>query len=212
MLEREAVDAEPFVEEEIAEAILEPLGWRAEGRAERPIHVRGGVLADQVGYGKTAITLGLMDCVAKDVDADMEAMEEMPGKIPVRAALAIVPAHLTLQWASEAEKFCPGRFKKVVISTATKINSLTIQQVQEADIVIVASNLFKNRVYLANLEAFAAGESLPPQEGRFFDARLDEVMTSLRGQVDRLQQDGSEAVTKEIHEARRRGTKHSYNC
>jgi len=28
-----------------------------QGRAQQPVHIRGGVLADQVGYRKTAITL-----------------------------------------------------------------------------------------------------------------------------------------------------------
>ena len=47
MLKQEDVNAEPFIEEEISEAVLDPLGWRAEGRAERPVRIRGGVLADQ---------------------------------------------------------------------------------------------------------------------------------------------------------------------
>lgn len=55
-----------FVEEEIAEASLLPLGWRAEGKAERPVLVRGGVLADEVGYGKTAITIGLICSTLND--------------------------------------------------------------------------------------------------------------------------------------------------
>ena len=54
-----------FIEEEISEAILEPLQWRAEGKAQRRVLVRGGVLADAVGYGKTAITVGLIDCTEK---------------------------------------------------------------------------------------------------------------------------------------------------
>ena len=54
MLAQESKSAPPFTEEEISEAILEPLGWRAEGRAQRPqaVHVRSGAaLTDEVGYG-----------------------------------------------------------------------------------------------------------------------------------------------------------------
>jgi hypothetical protein len=40
---------EPYTEEEVAEAILPALRWRAEGRAQKIMAVRGGVLADQVG-------------------------------------------------------------------------------------------------------------------------------------------------------------------
>ena len=51
MLAQESKIAPPFTEEEISEAILEPLGWRTERRAQRPVHVRGGVLAEEVGHG-----------------------------------------------------------------------------------------------------------------------------------------------------------------
>ncbi|KAH9930325.1 uncharacterized protein B0H18DRAFT_1093698 [Fomitopsis serialis] len=131
MLAQESPDAPPFVEEEISEAIMEPLGWRAEGRAQRPVHVRGGVLADE----------------------DFRKMQDMKGKIPVKATLVVVPPHLTRQWGSEVKKFTGKRFKVVELATATNINALTIEEVQEADIVV--------SVYLANLEALAAAGSLP---------------------------------------------------
>ncbi|KAF8845040.1 hypothetical protein BDN67DRAFT_893327 [Paxillus ammoniavirescens] len=205
MIQREAIDAAPFIEEEISEAILEPLGWRAEGRAQRPVKVRGGVLADQVGYGKTAITLGLIDCSYGKLKKEFESKDDIVGKVPVKATLAIVPPHLTRQWAAEAKKFAPKRFKAVVvISTASQINPLTIKQVQEADLVIVASNLFQSNVYLANLEAFAAGGALPSQDGRYFNARLDICLEALRKQVERLKEDGSASVMKTIRDARRR--------
>jgi hypothetical protein len=211
MIQREAIDAAPFIEEEISEAILEPLGWRAEGRAQRPVKVRGGVLADQVGYGKTAITLGLIDCSYGKLKKEFESKDDIVGKVPVRATLAIVPPHLTRQWAAEAKKFAPKRFKAVVvISTASQINSLTIKQVQEADLVIVASNLFQSNVYLANLEAFAAGGALPSQDGRYFNARLDICLEALGKQVERLKEDGSASVMKTIRDARRRGKRITY--
>jgi len=54
MLRQEATDAEPFIEEEVAEATLPALNWRLEARARVPRLVRGGVLADEVGYGEAA--------------------------------------------------------------------------------------------------------------------------------------------------------------
>ncbi|THG95090.1 hypothetical protein EW026_g6497 [Hermanssonia centrifuga] len=203
MLAQEATDATPFVEEEISEAILEPLGWRAEGRAQRPIRVRGGVLADQVGYGKTAITLGLIDCTAKEIRKEFSKIDNMKSKIPVQATLVIVPPHLTRQWASEVKKFTGNRFKVVTLSSASSINALKIEDVQEADIVVVASNLFKSQVYLANLSAFAAGGNLPEnQEGRFFDSRLDATLDALGEQVDLIREDlGVERVAEKIRRA-----------
>ncbi|KAI6149517.1 hypothetical protein BKA82DRAFT_995209 [Pisolithus tinctorius] len=205
MLEREAVDAPPFVEEEISEATLEPLGWRAEGRAQRPVRMRGGVLADQVGYGKTAITLGLIDCAYNDVKEELEHKKDIYGKVPVKATLAIVPPHLTRQWASEAKRFAPKRFKKtVVVSTASQINSLTIEDVQQADLVIVASNLFQSNVYLANLEALAAAGTLPPQDGRYFNARLDICLEGLKEQVELLKTGSPANVMRAVRDARRK--------
>jgi CRISPR/Cas system-associated endonuclease/helicase Cas3 len=64
--ERAAGKTHTFVEEEISEAALPALGWRAEGKAERPVMVRGGVIADQVGYGKTIISLAYVSAQPED--------------------------------------------------------------------------------------------------------------------------------------------------
>lgn len=204
MLTQEAKDAPPFIEEEISEAILEPLGWRAEGRAQRPHHVRGGVLADEVGYGKTAISLGLIDCAAADVKKEFKDYKDMKGHIATKATLIIVPPHLTRQWESEVRKFTKKRFTVVTLHTASNLNSLKIEDVMEADIVIVASNLFKSQVYLDNLEAIAGAGELPIQDGRFFDARLDITLKGLQEQVDRLRDEdqGASAVLEQIKKGR----------
>ncbi|KAF9454298.1 hypothetical protein P691DRAFT_845153 [Macrolepiota fuliginosa MF-IS2] len=205
MLGQESSEVAPFIEEEISEAVLTPLGWRAEGCAQRPVRVRGGVLADQVGYGKTAITLGLIDCTQKGAKKEFAAMGKVPGKIAVKGTLIIVPPHLTRQWNSEVQKFTgKKRFKVVVISTVSNLNSTTIEDIQEADIIIIASNIFKSNVYLENLEALAAAGELPVKEGRHFNAQLERSLESLRGQVDRLQDGGSEAVLTYMKEGRKK--------
>ena len=211
MLEQEKPTAPPFIEEEVSEAMLEPLGWRAEGRAQQPVHIRGGVLADQVGYGKTAITLGLIDCTRKEVSRELEDAAEIPGKIRVKASLVVVPPHLTRQWSTEIKKFVSSKAKIQVITltTANNLNPVSIQQVIDADIIIAASNLFKSAAYLANLEAIAAGGSLPASDGRYFNARLDTALKTLEGQVDRLRNEGSVSVMDAIHAARKRGSSNS---
>ena len=47
MLAQEAT-SDPFWEEEVSEGILPGLNWRAEGRARRPVVIRGGIVADEV--------------------------------------------------------------------------------------------------------------------------------------------------------------------
>jgi hypothetical protein len=208
MLEQEKTNAPPFIEEEVSEAMLEPLGWRAEGCAQQPVHIRGGVLADQVGYGKTAITLGLIDCTRQEVARELGNAAEIPGKIRVKASLVVVPPHLTRQWSTEIKRFVSPKAKMQVVTliSASNLNSLTVQQVIEADIIVVASNLFKSAVYLANLEAIAAGGSLPASDGRYFNARLDTALETLGEQVDRLRNEGSVSVMDSIHAARKRGS------
>ncbi|KAJ3759789.1 hypothetical protein EV360DRAFT_41171 [Lentinula raphanica] len=204
MIRQEALDAEPFVEEEISEAVLEPLGWRAEGLAQRPIHVRGGVLADQVGYGKTAITLGLIDCTWKTIEREFAKQDAIDGKILLKGTLVIVPPHLTRQWDSEVRKFSGKRFKTLVLSTVSNLNSATIDDFQEADIIIVASNIFKSNVYLDNLTSLAAVGPLPSKDGRHFNDHLRTVSAALRSQTNRLREEGSAAVKAEIEEAQKR--------
>ena len=207
MLQQESKTAPSFIEEEISEAILEPLGWRAEGRAQRPHHIRGGVLADEVGYGKTAISLGLIDCAAADVKKDFKHVKNMKGYIATKATLIIVPPHLTRQWESEVRKFTGKKFTVHTLHTASNVNSLKIEDVMEADIVIVASNLFKSQVYQDNLEAFAGAGELPVQDGRFFDARLEITLKGLQEQVERLRDEsqGASAVMEQIKQGRKIG-------
>ena len=54
MLKQEATST-PFLEEEVAEAILPSLEWRVEGRVRRPVLLRGGIVADEVSTGNQAI-------------------------------------------------------------------------------------------------------------------------------------------------------------
>lgn len=205
MLKQELKSADPFIEEEISEAILDPLGWRAEGRAQRPVHVRGGVLADQVGYGKTAITLGLIDCTTKIVAKEFSNIGSIKGKIPLKATLIVVPPHLTRQWNSEVKKFMKSELEVLVLSSVSNLNSATIQDFQDADIVVVASNLFKSNVYLENLQVLSACGDFPSKDGRHFNAQLERALSGLQDQTDRLQKEGSQAVLTAIQDGQKRG-------
>lgn len=195
MLKQEAADAPPFVEEEISEAILEPLNWRVEGRAQRAYRVRGGVLADQVGYGKTAITLGLIDCTKDEIRKEFKQLgdDAIKGRIPSKATLLIVPPHLTKQWVKEASKFIDQsswKFKIIEVASVSHLNKLTVEAVQNADFIVVASNLFKSPNYVQNLGSFAAGGGLPEnQDGRYFNARLENTLDALKDQVELLKKE-----------------------
>lgn len=209
MLRQEAADAPPFMEEEIFEAILHPLGQRVEGRPQRPNRVRGDVLADGVDHGKTAITLalGLIDCAAKDVQKEFSRADEIPGKIAVKGTLVIAPPHLTDLWEFGCKKFARKRSKVVDLTTASNLNFTSVEDITEDDVIIVASNLFRSGVYLENLADFAAAGGLPEkQDGLYFDARLEVTLRGLEKQVDLLQNSrGPEQVLAKIRAALKKG-------
>ena len=206
MIKQESAEVEPFTEEEISEAIISSLSWRAEGRAQREVFVRGGVLADQVGYGKTAITLALIDCTQKMIGKEVAKRDEIFGKVMTKATLVIVPPHLTRQWGSEVKKFTgSSAFKTIVVSTMSDWNKQTIEAITEADVVIIASNLLKSETYLDSLSALSTAGDLPKTAGRYMEACLDKVGEGLKKQVERLRNKGAAAALKEIEAARRRG-------
>ncbi|TRM57945.1 hypothetical protein BD626DRAFT_513398 [Schizophyllum amplum] len=194
MIEQESADAKSFSEEEISEAILEPLRWRAEARAVREVKVLGGVLADAVGYGKTAIMLALIDCMKKKVNKEHEKAEDIPGKISISATYVTVPPHLIRQWESETKKFTGNTLNVMVLSSHASINSKTIEDYEDADLIIAASNLFKSDNYLDNIAAIAGCGSFPSSEGRYFDAHLSRSLDALKKKTEILKTEGSAAL------------------
>ncbi|KAJ3235803.1 hypothetical protein HDU81_000159 [Chytriomyces hyalinus] len=192
-----------FVEEEISEASFDYLGWRAEGRASRAVQVRGGVVADQVGYGKTAITLGLIDYTKNCTPAD-STPADVHGKIPLKATLILVPGHLLKQWPSEIAKFTGTSLSCITIKDVGSLNKISISDFMKADVIIASSKIFASQKYWENFEVFAAEGKLPPDAkkgGRYFNARYKECLTALRLQIERLKKGEMKELIKEIEEA-----------
>jgi len=195
MLEQERATGKTytFVEEEISEAALPALGWRAEGKAERPVMVRGGVIADQVGYGKTIISLALI-AESRGLDAPEPAPA---GLIDIKATLILVPGHLSKQWPSEITRFTGKMFKTIVIQNIRDLQSKSIADLAKADIIVMASEILEADSYWQRFEYLSAqpeGWLNDKQGGRFFADRLDTAMQSLAGQVEMLQEQGADAT------------------
>lgn len=159
MIAQEADDITPFVEEEVEEASIPPLGWRAEGRAHKEKIIRGGVLADQVGYGKTVTTLALVDS-QRDVD-EISAKETVKGLIPIKATLILVPSQLPDQWYSEIKKFLPKDYRVIVLKTLGMLEKYDVKAFTKADIIIVSWNILEGDAYLFKLAQFAGVLELP---------------------------------------------------
>lgn len=106
MLEKE-LNPPPFTEREIEECRVDPINLRVLAVAEHDTSRPGGILADDVGYGKTVVTLALMG-VQRSFDQG-ESLRERCGHedntLALAASLVFVPKHLVNQWRDEAAKF-----------------------------------------------------------------------------------------------------------
>lgn len=200
MVFQESDEAPPFVEEEVAEALLPYLGWRAEGRVQRNLYIKGGVLADDVGYGKTACTVALISANYKKAHHNPAMLKD--GMITTNATLVIVPAHLTGQWRSEIEKFAPNAFRIVVIHTQAQMNNVTVEDIQKADIVVVAASLFASASYLSSLAHFSKSKSVPTSQGRQFKCWLEEAVNALPDAVEELKAIGGKEYFAKIKKYR----------
>ena len=191
MLQQEKAEGRlhTFTEEEISEAALPSLGWRAEARAERPIMARGGVIADEVGYGKTIISLALI-AETKDTAAPEPAPQ---GFIDCKATLIVVPGHLSKQWPSEIEKFTGKAFRIIVIQNIRDLQMKSICDLIAADIIVMAAEVFELDSYWERFEYLSAqsqGWLEDKQGGRFFSDRLETAMKSLSTQTELLMGEG----------------------
>jgi SNF2-related domain len=185
MLNQEST-TEPFYEEEVSEAVLPSLNWRIEGRVRRPVFLRGGIIADEVGYGKTAITLGLIDSAPSMASPDCSSSRYIYAK----ATLIVVPKHLMGQWPDEVRKFLGTSKKVCVIKDLTSLNKLTIGDIHSADIVIVSFAVLNNETYFARLARLSGINPASFVKGngssRHFAAVYGECIEALYAQVENI--------------------------
>ncbi|CAD6580658.1 MAG: hypothetical protein ASARMPRED_000285 [Alectoria sarmentosa] len=187
MIGQEADDM-AFYEEEIEEATLSQLGWRAEARVRRTRIVRGGVLADEVGYGKTATTLAL-------IDAQKKSAEEYPGQkrlgcISVKATLILVPPHLVHQWKQQADKFLGENWGKIlVIEDVTQLAKISVQRITRAAIIIASWKVLSSPSYMDRMSYFAALPPGPSSGERETDAWLSRACGNIEKHMGELVSD-----------------------
>lgn len=76
------------------------LAWMLKQEQSSASHLRGGLLADCMGYGKTATTIGLVS-----VAGSTGTKTAPKGYLRLQSTLIVCPAHLLLQWQEEFLKF-----------------------------------------------------------------------------------------------------------
>ncbi|KAI5209980.1 hypothetical protein E4T39_00528 [Aureobasidium subglaciale] len=171
MLEQEQDAGQAFTIEEYEEALLPYLGWRLEAEASSKVQVRGGILADHAGFGKTMTSLALINTeweqerTASNVIKKMKDLpndnlaQVMPEKIA--ATLVVCPPTLVNQWATEAQTHLTNPFVGSIIKIRTfaDLSKLSVRSFREARMIIVSDNVIQSEKcekYYQRLAAFAA--------------------------------------------------------
>ncbi|KAH8434119.1 putative SNF2 family helicase [Aspergillus melleus] len=202
MVKQEGDDIEPFVEEEVEEALLAELMWRAEAKVSAPKTIRGGLVADDVGYGKTAIILGLIDAQSRRDSVPRPAPTK--GFIPSKATLILTPRTIFTQWMLEITKFLGTKYKVLGFNKSSDLDKVTIREVQETDIVLMAWEVLGDRKYYRKMQMFTGMPRVPQPEGRNFVDWFSEAHQSLTEQVDTLMDQGPSAFLDSLEARRRR--------
>jgi len=166
-------------------------------RVEADFPCYGGILADKIGYGKTATTIGLIDAGLR---RPLPAVPEVDrgSFIPAHGTLVIVPSNLWEQWLTEIAKFvwpggrlkgcdlkkgwspagCP--LKVFAMSTVSPLKGVKARELAEADIVLCSYRLLFSEVYNLRRTNIATGDG-PSLLGR------------LKAETQRLLAQGSQA-------------------
>jgi superfamily II DNA or RNA helicase len=130
--------------------LLTPM-WQPTSRALWSTHgVKGGVIANEPGTGKSAVLLALAQ-TTRDRPAGA------PPTLPLtRATLVVASINLLSQWTHEIAKFLP-RAKVVCLTDQRKFKRCQLQDVQGADFVVTSPNFLSSQRYLQQLrQAIAA--------------------------------------------------------
>ena len=195
MLNQESATTTPWIEQEIEEARLNPLCYLAHACVKREVRRMGGVLADIVGYGKTATTLALAH--RRKPITEEESTVPCKGYIPLKATLVVVPPTLVIQWETEIRKFLGQEPNVRIIDKAINLTSTTVQHFKEADFIIVNVDVLKSASYWRRLAHLTGLPEGPNIGGRPFDSWRDRTRKELQLFVeDLLTKDTDEKMHK----------------
>ena len=172
--------------------------------------LRGGILCDDVGLGKTFSVFGLILNTGRELQfyeaprkrkeinqeiANLETITDNKCKWSSTATIVAVPPRLVGQWRDELYKFIhPNSDIRVyAISSITNYKKITIAELCNADVIVISYNFFVNQNYIE----WAVGEN--PRLTDFYWKRIildegHEVLTpdlyanfSIRRELNNLQ-------------------------
>ncbi|KAF2808033.1 uncharacterized protein BDZ99DRAFT_572902 [Mytilinidion resinicola] len=207
MIRQEDDAAPPFTLREVEEAALPHLNWRAEVKAEKNIRIRGGVLADKVGFGKTILILGLAQSEF-DKKSDEEIIRENslakgkgPSLINISATLVVASGNITKQWRSEIITFLGKKYdgkETLLIENAKQLEKLSVEDFTCAKFIIVQWRVLFDAKYVSRLSHLTAMPEPLTTNGRVFASWLDQAISQLPTNLQTLKREGIRTFEEDI--------------
>lgn len=202
MKQQESDETPSFLEQEVEEAYLPTLGWLAETKAKFPSQARGGILADDVGYGKTATTLALIDATRQKASDLLKTESTFANGLPSRATLIVVSGILMAQWESEIVKFLGKAYPFVKIRNLPDLSQVSVREIARTSIVLLSLQVLESLGYHQRLGTFAAMPECASMTGRPYRTWLDEAIKRSDNHVKELRSCEDIGDFKKIHEQR----------
>ena len=215
MVKREIAPSS-FLEQEIEEAVIRDLGWRATVRASRKCGCKGGALTDNVGYGKTVLILALIANRKHEDERHAEGTceEHVPnfpqhqnqprynelddferqvqlqrdGHLPIKATLIAVQPTLMDQWEQQIRQFLGNEYVVLKIDDHKVMDSISVRDFRNADIVLVSWAVLDSKHYSDKLSLFGAVPEGPDTGGRAYDTWLTHSYQRTMEKVRELQE------------------------
>lgn len=106
---------------------------------------KGGVLADEVGLGKTFSMISLIQYQLIKARARAQ-MQSLGQNQPINPTLIICPRRLCLQWQEEIK--ASSTLRSYIIHSITQFKKLTLETVKNYDVVIMSYQFLTNKKYL----------------------------------------------------------------
>ena len=170
---------------------------RVEMRATTQAEIRGGILTDPPGYGKTILSLALIRIEEQQrtrqaVLADMETrrLKTASCLIPTAATLAIVPSNIVQQWTEEIKNKLRFEDGVIAISAASHLLHLSIEDFENAKVIVISRNVLTSQVYAGSLATYAGIPGPYTLSGRPYRDWLRFATENIWKHVPVLQQHG----------------------
>ena len=144
---------------------------------------KGGVLADNPGYGKTIVTLAL---ILSNPCREISQLGMTPiqkfSMFPSKATLIVCPSNLVNQWKDEILKCLPQSIKLYTVSGIKEHRDLSWTDVMFADIVLISVKFLSNQNYKSFLvQNYGKNDEIIPEsdQGVYFARKMRTIIPNV---------------------------------